>query len=182
MEAYAFNPYHIVRAGYGRFTAVVKRRVNARFATLAHLFGRAKQSPRYAKTTAEVDLLVGRRRALWSDYKRLTTRRKDLRTQIEWLGEELKDAEDLPALDHLKGLTLFNLTRVIGQTGPADQLPVRTCCAPVCRSQSARTAKRQLPGANAALKEGASAAAQDPGTNDLPGAPASLPLRPVLPP
>jgi len=58
MEAYAFNPYHIVRAGYSRFEAVVKRHVNARFATLEHLF------------------------------------------------------------DHLKGLNLFNLSRVVGQTGP----------------------------------------------------------------
>jgi len=118
MEAYAFNPYHIVRAGYDRFTAVVKRRVNARFATLEQLFDRAEQSVRYAKTTAEVDLLVGRLRALWSDYERLVARRKRVRTQIEQLGEQLKTTGDLPALDHLKGLTLFNLTRVIGQTGP----------------------------------------------------------------
>ncbi|PEN10353.1 IS110 family transposase, partial [Longibacter salinarum] len=116
--AYAFNPYHIVRAGYGRFTAVVKRRVHARFATLEHLFDRAEQSVRYAKTTAEVDLLVDRLRTLWSDYERLVARRKRVRTQIEQLGEQLKASGDLPALDHLKGLTLFNLTRVAGQTGP----------------------------------------------------------------
>jgi transposase len=63
---------------------------------------------------------VGRLRALRSDYERLTARRKHLRTRIEQLGEQLKESGDLPALDHLKGLTLFNLTRVAGQTSPLN--------------------------------------------------------------
>lgn len=69
LEAYAFNPYHIVRAGYGRFKNVVKRRVNARFATLEHLFDCAEQSIRYAKTETEVEVLVERLRQLWADYE-----------------------------------------------------------------------------------------------------------------
>jgi transposase len=118
MDAYAFNPYHIQRAGLGRFKSTMKRRVNARFSTLEHLFGRAEESVRYHKTEVEVDLLVDRLKALWADYKRLTARRKALRTQIEAIGEELVADRELPDLDHLKGITLFNLTRLASQTGP----------------------------------------------------------------
>jgi len=41
-----------------------------------------------------------------------------LRAEIERLRGRLKTIGDRPQLDHLKGLTLFNLTRVAGQTGP----------------------------------------------------------------
>jgi hypothetical protein len=46
MEAYAFNPYAICRAGYTRFKKTMKRRVNARFQTLEHLFACAEQAVR----------------------------------------------------------------------------------------------------------------------------------------
>jgi len=118
MEAYAFNPYHIVRAGYTRFKSTIKRRVNARFATLEHLFTCAEQAVRYHKTDGEVQLLVERLRELWSDYERLTARRARLRAEIERLGERLEASGDLPRLSHLKGITRFNLTRLVGQTGP----------------------------------------------------------------
>lgn len=118
MEAYAFNPYHIVRAGYTRFKKTMKRRVNARFQTLEHLFACAEQAVRYHKTDGEVRLLVERLRQLWADYERLTARREHVRTEIERLGERLEASGDLPQLTHLKGLTRFNLARLAGQTGP----------------------------------------------------------------
>ncbi|NBB75061.1 MAG: transposase [Bacteroidetes bacterium] len=132
MEAYAFNPYHIVRAGYTRFKKTMKRRVNARFATLEHLFACAEASIQYAKTETEVELLVERLRQLWADYERLTARRARLRAEIERLGARLEadgdlpeadgdlpEADgDLPRLTHLKGITRFNLARLAGQTGP----------------------------------------------------------------
>jgi transposase len=96
----------------------MKRRVNARFSTLEHLFGRAEESARYHKTEAEVELLVERLKALWADYIRLTARRKALRAQIEAIGRELVAKGELPELSHLKGITLFNLTRLASQTGP----------------------------------------------------------------
>jgi transposase len=118
MEAYAFNPYHIVRAGYTRFKKTMKRRVNARFQTLEHLFACAEASIRYAKTEAEVDVLVERLRQLWADYERLTARRERLREAIDDLGAQLEASGDLPQLTHLKGITRFNLARLVGQTGP----------------------------------------------------------------
>lgn len=120
MDAYAFNPYHITRAGYRRFKNTVKRRVNARFSTLTHLFERAEESARYHKTEAEAQLLVNRLKVLWADYQRLTTRRARLRTQIEAIGRQLTTGGELPELSHLKGISLFNLARLVGQTGPLE--------------------------------------------------------------
>lgn len=89
MDAYKFNPYHITRAGHSRFKNTMKRRVNARFSTLTHLFKRAEESARYHKTEAEVEVLVDRLKNLWNDYTRLTARRKALRAQIEAIGGQL---------------------------------------------------------------------------------------------
>jgi transposase len=118
MDAYAFDPYHITKAGYTRFKNTIKRRVNARFSTLEHLFERAEESARYHKTEAEIHLLVDRLKALWADYKRLTARRERLRAQIEAIGEKLVADRELPDFGHLKGITLFNITRLASQTGP----------------------------------------------------------------
>ena len=42
-----------------------------------------------------------------------------LRAQIEALGDQLKADGSLPPIDEaVSGLTLFNLARLIGQTGP----------------------------------------------------------------
>jgi transposase len=120
MDAYVFNPYHILRAGYTRFKNTMRRRVAARTSTLEHLFERAKESARYHKTEAEVDLLVDRLKALWADYRRLTARRAHLRVQIEVIGHTLVTEGELPELAHLKGITLFNLARLAGQTGPLE--------------------------------------------------------------
>jgi transposase len=125
MDAYAFDPYHIQRAGLGRFKNTLRRRVGARTSTLEHLFERAEESARYHKTEAEVELLVDRLKALWADYRRLTARRTALRAQIEAIGEELLAGDELPELDHLKGITLFNLARLVGQTGPLEDFRSR---------------------------------------------------------
>ena len=120
MDAYAFNPYHITRAGLGRFKKVMRRRVAAHTTTLEHLFERADESDRYHKTEAEIELLVDRLKTLWADYARLTDRRERLRSQIEGIGATLKESGELPQLDHLKGITLFNITRLASQTGPLE--------------------------------------------------------------
>lgn len=118
MDAYQFNPYHIQRTGFSRFKSTIRRRVSAHTTTLEHLFARAEESARYHKTEAEVQLLVDRLKTLWADYTRLTARRERLRGQIEAIGTSLKESGELPQLDHLKGITLFNLARLASQTGP----------------------------------------------------------------
>lgn len=61
---------------------------------------------------------MDRLKALWTDYTRLTARRKALRAQIETIGRQRVADGELPELSHLKGITLFNLTRLVSQTGP----------------------------------------------------------------
>lgn len=119
MDAFQYNPYRIVKAGYGRFQKAMKRRVRwVRFATLEHLYACAEASRSYHRSDDEVELIVSRLIALWSDFERLTKRRALLQQQIEALGEELLEAGALPRLDHLPGITVFNLARIAGETGP----------------------------------------------------------------
>lgn len=125
MQAYGFSPYRIVRAGYNRFQRKMKQHVRwVRFATLEHLFDCARQSVRYTHTDDEVLLLEARSAALWKDYQRQQQRMQQLRGQIEDLGQHLKATNELPPLDEdLNGLTLFNMARLVGQTGPLRDFP-----------------------------------------------------------
>lgn len=125
MHAYAFDPFAILRAGYTRFERKMKRHSKyTRFETLAHLFSCAEQSARYHTTGSEVELLTARLKALWSDYERHTRRREQLQRQIEALGQQLKADGALPRLDeHVSGVTLFNMARLLGQTGPLGDFP-----------------------------------------------------------
>lgn len=127
MQAYAFDPFAILRAGYTRFERKMKHRSKyTRFETLEHLFRCAEQSARYHVSTDEVELLTARLQALWSDYERHSGRMEQLKNQIVALGQELKADGALPRLDeHLSGVTLFNLARLVGQTGPLRDFPSR---------------------------------------------------------
>jgi len=124
-EAYGFNPYRIHRAGYNRFQATMKRRVRfVRFSTLKHLFCCAEASVRHALPTGLVETIEARLRLLFSDLLRHEARCAAYKVQIEQLGAALKAQGDLPKLDEaLSGLTLFNLARLVGQTGPLADFP-----------------------------------------------------------
>jgi transposase len=125
MDAYAFNPFAICRAGYTRFTRAIKHRSKyTHFDTLRHLFERAELSARYQLTGGEIDLLTHRLQMLWSDYERHSQRMAEIQTQIESLGDVLKAEGALPRLDEaVSGVTLFNMARLIGETGPLGDFP-----------------------------------------------------------
>lgn len=125
MKAYRFNPFAIFRAGYRRFERAMKRRSKyTHFATLRHLFDRAEQSARYLLTDEEISLLTSRLEALWADYEHHKERREALQAEIEALGAELKAAGAMPALDEdVSGVTLFNMARLLGETGPLGDFP-----------------------------------------------------------
>lgn len=119
LKAYGFNPYRIARAGYTRFQRKMKNYTKyVRFETLKELFTAAEQSARYRRSEAEVALMERRLSELWRDYEEHTARQQELRRQIEDLGEELQQSGAVPRLDQLVGVSLFNLTRVVGQSGP----------------------------------------------------------------
>lgn len=124
-QAYGFNPYRIHRAGYKRFQSTIKRRVRfVRFRTLEHLFACAEASVRHGLPAALVETLEARLRVLFSDLLRHEARCAAYKEQIEALGEELKEQGALPRLDEaISGLTLFNLARLLGQTGPLADFP-----------------------------------------------------------
>jgi len=119
-QAYAFNPYRIVRAGRRRFSAAMKRRVpNIRTSTLEHLFACAELSVRHEMDADELHILESRFQSLWHDVQVHRGRMAALRQQITDLGAELKAAGHLPPLDeHISGVTLFALARIAGETGP----------------------------------------------------------------
>ena len=125
MEAYAFDPFAICRAGYTRFEGTMKRHSKyTHFDTLRHLFAHAEQSARYHLSGEEVDVITTRLKALWADYQRHTERMEELKAQIEALGEDLKAAGEMPLLDEdVSGVTLFNMGRLLGQTGPLGDFP-----------------------------------------------------------
>lgn len=124
-DAYGFNPYRIHRAGTRRFQATIKRRVRfVRFATLETLFACAEASVRHALPARLVEVLEARLRLLFSDLLRHEARRAAYKVQIEALGAQLKEQGALPTLDEaVSGLTLFNLARLLGQTGPLGDFP-----------------------------------------------------------
>lgn len=124
-EVYGFNPYRIQRAGYTRFERTMKRRVRfVRFATLRHLYGCAEESVRHRLPEALVETVEARLRVLFSDLVRHEARRAAYKQQIETLGEKLKAQGQMPRLDEaVSGITLFNLARLIGQTGPLEDFP-----------------------------------------------------------
>lgn len=125
MDAYAFDPFAICRAGYKRFVGTIKRRSKyTHFDTLRHLFACAEQSARYRLSDEEIALLTGRLKDLWADFERHSRRMKALQARIEALGETLKAAGAFPALDEaVSGVTLFNMARLVGQTGPLSDFP-----------------------------------------------------------
>lgn len=124
-EAYGFNPYRIQRTGFVRFRRTMKRRVQfVRFATLEHLYACAEASVRHALPAVLVTELEARLRVLFKDFVHHEARCGAYKAQIEALGEQLKDRGALPKLDEaISGITLFNLARLVGQTGPLADFP-----------------------------------------------------------
>lgn len=125
MDAYAFNPFAICRAGYKRFEKAIKRRsAYTHFDTLRHLFARAELSARYAFNADEIEMLTSRLQALWSDFERHRDRMAALQQEIKQLAEVPKAAGALPRLDEaVSGVTRFNMARRIGETGPLGDFP-----------------------------------------------------------
>ncbi len=125
VDAYGFDPFAISRAGYKCFERKMKHRSKyTRFETLRHLFACAEQSARYHVSTDELDILTARLKVLWADYERHTARMEELKAEIEALGEALKAAGEMPLLDaDVSGVTLFNMARLLGETGPLRDFP-----------------------------------------------------------
>jgi transposase len=116
------DPYRIVALGEARFGRMLKRRVlYARFVTIERLIEAATASVRSAPPEAITALAAERMRQNLTEIELHERARDHYRRQIEELGAELKARGEMPPIDEaVDGISLFNLTRVVGQTGPLE--------------------------------------------------------------
>ena len=189
MDAYSFDPFAICRTGSTRFERKIKHRSKyTHLDTLRHLFDCAEQSARYQMAKGEVALLVDRLQDLWTDYTCQTERMEHIQAQIEALGEELKAAGAMPALDEdVSGVTLFNMARLVGETGPLRDFPSKRALLRYAGLKLRERRSGQYRGQNriadrlSAAEEGALPTAEGARADDLPALEAHPPLRRLLP-
>ena len=114
------DPQRLVSLGEARLLAMLRRRVKGvKTATAGHLMRAAEASARTEIPVVVAAVLTKRMQALLSEIELHEAHAGELREQIETLGTELKAQGELPAMDEgVSGLTLFNLARLVGQTGP----------------------------------------------------------------
>ena len=113
-------PHRITRLGQTRLLAMLRRRVpGVKTVTGERLVTAAEASVRSAPPQAVADVLSERLAVLVAELEMHEAHAETLRTQIEALGDRLKTDGALPPIDEaVSGLTLFNLARLVGQTGP----------------------------------------------------------------
>ena len=113
-------PHRLVRLGLARLLAMLRRRVpGVKTVTAERLTAAAAASVRSAPPPPVAAVLADRLAVLLSELEMHEAQAEALREQIEALGEGLKADGALPPIDEaVSGLTLFNLARLVGQTGP----------------------------------------------------------------
>lgn len=117
-------PYRLVRLGQTRLLAMLRRRVpGVKTITGERLVSAAAASVRSAPPEPIAAVLSDRLAELVAELvaelEMHESHAEALRAQIEALGETLKADGALPPIDEaVSGLTLFNLARLVGQTGP----------------------------------------------------------------
>ena len=113
-------PHRLARLGRTRVLAMLRRRVpGVKTVTGERLVAAAEASVRSAPPPAVAAVLSDRLAALVAELEVHEGHAAALKAQIEALGQALKARDELPAIDEaVSGLTLFNLARIVGQTGP----------------------------------------------------------------
>ena len=113
-------PHRIARLGQTRLLAMLRRRVpGVKTVTGERLVTAATASVRSAPPEPVAAVLADRLAVLVSELEMHERHAAALKAQIERLGAELKARDELPAIDEaVPGITLFNLARLVGQTGP----------------------------------------------------------------
>lgn len=113
-------PYRLARLGRTRLLALLRRRVpGVKAATAERLVTAAEASIRSAPPQAVADVLSDRLAVLIAELEVHESEAERLKEEIERLGARLKAEDALPPIDEaVDGVTLFNLARLVGQTGP----------------------------------------------------------------
>ena len=113
-------PHRLVSLGQTRLLAMLRRRVpGVKTVTGERLLSAAEASVRSAPPPAVAAVLSARLSALVAELEMHEGHAAALKAQIEALGQTLKARDELPPIDEaVSGITLFNLARLVGQTGP----------------------------------------------------------------
>ena len=113
-------PHRLARLGRARLLAMLRRRVpGVKTVTGDRLVTAAEASVRSAPPPAVAAVLSERLAALVAELEVHEGQAEALRARIEALGDRLKADGALPPIDEaVSGITLFNLARLVGQTGP----------------------------------------------------------------
>ena len=113
-------PYRLVRLGRTRLLTMLRRRVpGVKTVTADRLVTAAEASVRSAPPPAVAAVLSDRLAVLVAAFEAHEREADRLKGQIEALGQRLKAEDALPPIDEVvSGITLFNLARIVGQTGP----------------------------------------------------------------
>ncbi len=113
-------PHRLVSLGQTRLLAMLRRRVpGVKTVTGERLLSAAEASVRSAPPPAVAAVLSARLSALVAELEMHECQAEALKEQIEALGATLKADGALPPIDEaVSGITLFNLARIVGQTGP----------------------------------------------------------------
>ena len=127
LAAGLLDPHRLVSLGRARVARMVRSRVRGvKGATLDALMGAAALSVRSAPPAPVAAMLSVRLSALLTELEVHEREAERLKAQIEALGDHLKAEGELPAIDEaVEGVTLFNLARVVGQTGPLSDPALR---------------------------------------------------------
>ena len=120
-------PHRLARLGRARLLAMLRRRVpGVKTVTGDRLVSAAEASVRSAPPPAVAAVLSDRLAALVAELEVHEGYAEALRVEIEALGERLKADGALPPIDEVvSGITLFNLARLVGQTGPLSDFATK---------------------------------------------------------
>ena len=113
-------PHRLVRLGRARLLTMLRRRVpGVKAVTAERLVSAAEASVRSAPPEVVAAVLSDRLAVLVTELEVHEGQAERLKEQIEALGERLKSQDAIPPIDEaVEGITLFNLARIVGQTGP----------------------------------------------------------------
>jgi transposase len=116
---YGANPYRIVKSGFGRFSAAMKRAVpRIRKTSLERLWAQAEVSVRNEQPERYIEVLEQRLRDLYEDYWRHKDRKNKIEEKMVSILRRLKQ-KDRSIPDAVHGvISEKNLARLLGETGP----------------------------------------------------------------
>lgn len=141
LNLYHGNPYKIVGVGKSRFQQRMKRNVKGiRNSTIERIWDNACLSVKISYDDSFTDLLSGRIKQLWEDFKLHEQRISEIKQQMSAIYQNLlEQGEHVPPV--IKGfVSIGNLARIVGETGPFSDF------------KSARQVKRYA-GMNIRLRE-----------------------------